>query len=81
MRKANQKQCLTYNLEAGNLSESTMYFIDAFNELAFSSNENVELLNINRSTNSCSERKDKSFSQYLKGKNVGWFKRNAVFKG
>ena len=66
MRKANQKQCSNYNLEAGNLSEPTMYFIDAFNELALSPEVNVELLNINRSTNSCSERKDKSFLLYLK---------------
>lgn len=56
MKGDNKKQCMTYNIKPENLSELTMYFIDAFNKLACSSEVIVEIPNINRSTNSGSER-------------------------
>ena len=56
MKEDNKKQCITYNIEPENLFELTVYFIDAFNKLVCSSEASVELPNINRSTNSGSER-------------------------
>ena len=49
----NLKQCINYIMEPKTLSDLTMYFIDAFNKLAFSSEVRVELANINKSTNLC----------------------------
>ena len=59
--------------EPENLSELTMYFINTFNELAFSSEVSAELPKINRSINSVSERERsyitiKLFSSICKGR-------------
>ena len=57
-------------MEPENLSELTMYFIDACYKLAFYSEVSVELPNINRSTNQVQREKQyyyKTFLQYLKG--------------
>ena len=43
MPEYNQKQCISYNIEPENLSELTLYFIDDFSKLAFSSKVSVEL--------------------------------------
>ena len=51
VKEDKQKQGITYNMEPENISELTMYFIDTFNKLAFSSKVSVELPDINRSTN------------------------------
>ena len=61
-----------------------MNFIDAFDKLAFSSEVSVELPNMNRSTNSGSEREKqyyhKTFLQYLKGYNVGCYSDGSAGK-
>ena len=51
MKEDKQKQFTTHNMEPENISELTMYVIDTFNKLAFSSEVSVELLDINSSTN------------------------------
>ena len=37
MKEDKQKQCITCNMKPESLSELTMFFIDAFNKLVFSS--------------------------------------------
>ena len=46
MKEDNQKQCITYAMEAKILSELAMYFIETFDKLAFSSEVSVEIPNI-----------------------------------